>query len=430
MNILFIVHRIPYPPNKGDKIRSFNEIKYLAQKHNIYLAFVVDSEKDLSHLDNLRRYCVDFDCDVIKPKWQKFKSVPYLLSKKPLSVPYFYSKKLQMAIDRRLVEAKIDAIICFSSPMAEYLFRSRTLEVRDVRNVRIEQAERTNMSNEQSVQSSRPDFPRLIMDFVDVDSDKWRMYSSSSKFPFSTICKREWKTLMSYEHKVGRAFDQSIFVSEKEVELFKCFCPESPAVSIPNGVDHEYFNSGEHTQSNKLKQQGQPNILFMGAMDYFPNEDAVLYFCREIWPLVKKRVPYAKFYVVGGNPPKRIKKLSEKDKNIVVTGFVSDVREYLMISHVFVAPLRIARGIQNKVLEAMAAGVPVVARPEAVQGLRTCHDYIRIEESSERFASSILAMIKAPLRSQKVASDSRKYVQENYSWEKNLSLLERLLWRA
>jgi sugar transferase (PEP-CTERM/EpsH1 system associated) len=432
VNILFIVHRIPYPPNKGDKIRSFNEIKYLAQKHNLYLAFLVDDEKDLSHLDELRRYCIDVDFDVIKPRLQKFRSVPYLLTKKPLSVPYFYSKKLQAAIDRRLDEAKIDAVVCYSSPMAEYLFRSRTLDVRDIQNAGIEQGERSNMPRERSGQTSRPNFPRLIMDFVDVDSDKWRMYSSFSKFPLSALYRREWRCLMKYERKIGGVFDKSIFVSDREVALFKSFCRQSrnPALVIPNGVDYDYFNPGEQNQPNNVKQQNnqsRPNILFMGAMDYFPNEDAVLYFSREVWPLVKKAMPDAKFVVVGGKPSKEVMALSEKDKGIIVTGFVQDVREYLKTADVFVAPLRIARGVQNKILEALAAGVPVVARPEAVQGLGECTGCVRVEETSELFALSILKLMKVPRKRHQIVADARKFLLEHHDWEKNLTEWDTLL---
>jgi sugar transferase (PEP-CTERM/EpsH1 system associated) len=428
VNILFIVHRIPYPPNKGDKIRSFNEIKYLAQKHNLYLAFLVDDEKDLSHLDELRRYCVDFDYDVIKPRWQKFKSVPYVLTKKPLSVPYFYSKKLQAAIDKRLDEAKVDVVICFSSPMAEYVFRSKTLDVGDAQNAGIEQAELLNMPNKRSDRS----LPRLIMDFVDVDSDKWRMYAGFSTFPLSVIYRREWRTLMSYEQKIGAAFDRSIFVSDMEVELFTSCCPRArnPALAIPNGVDYEYFNPGEDDQSHKLNQQNQqtrPTILFMGAMDYFPNEDAVLYFAREVWPLVKRTMPDAKFVVAGGKPSKEVMALSEKDKDITVTGFVPDVRDYLKTADVFVAPLRIARGIQNKILEALAAGVPVVARPEAVQGLRDHNGCLKVETTDDGFASAICDLIRNYTVRDKAITEARRFVTENHDWSSNFKKLGEML---
>lgn len=416
MNILFIVHRIPYPPNKGDKIRSFNEIKYLSKKHNLYLAFLVDDVRDIAHIDELKKYCVDLDYDIINPRWQKIKSMPYLLTDKPLSVPYFYSRKLQEAIDSRLVESGIDTIICFSSPMAEYVFKSRQVELK--------RQNRLDRSNSKI---------KLIMDFVDVDSDKWGMYAAFRSFPFSIIYRREWRRLMSYEQMVGLVFDKSIFVSEKEVELFKSFCPDAHTLSIPNGVDLELFESlNQSKELNKLSQkkqsnQNRANILFMGAMDYFPNEDAVLYFSSEIWPCVRREMPRAKFYVVGGKPSRKVRMLPKKDPNIVVTGYVPDVRPYLKMADVFVAPLRIARGVQNKVLEAMAAGVPVVARPEAVQGIRGLNGCVKIEESNESFVLSILKILKTPQEKYKMASDSKRFILDNYDWEENLREMDNIL---
>jgi hypothetical protein len=207
MNILFIVHRIPYPPDKGDKIRSFHEIKYLSKNHNLYLAFLVDNRKDLAYLEELRKYCVAFDYDVISHRWQKIKSLPYLLTDKPLSVPYFYSNKLQDAIDKRLEKTSIDTIICFSSPMGEYIFKSRALNDQSLRS--FDHSARSNRSNDIyksniSNVSNRHVRPRLIMDFVDVDSDKWRMYAGFKSFPLSMIYKREWKKLMNFEKKIGR----------------------------------------------------------------------------------------------------------------------------------------------------------------------------------------------------------------------------------
>jgi polysaccharide biosynthesis protein PslH len=455
MNILFICHRIPYPPNKGDKIRSFHEIKYLSKVHSLYLAFMIDDERDLSYVQELRKYCTDLDYDVIRPQWKKIKSIPYLLTDKPLTVPYFYSKKLQGAIDKRLDETPIDAIICFSSPMAEYAFKSKSINVRDVRNVQdvqtieaieqfehsnrvehVEQAKRLNNSNDSNMRGC----PRLIMDFVDVDSDKWRMYADAQTFPISSIYRREWKRLMNYEKKVGEIADWSLFVSEKEVELFKSFCPHARTTVIQNGVDLEYYGDVrtfvtseaierfEHLQRlEHVEQAKRSNILFIGAMDYFPNEDAVLYFFDAIWPYVKEKLPAAKFFVVGGNPSRRVQSLPEKDPYVVVTGYAPDVRSYFRMADVFVAPLRVARGIQNKVLEAMASGVPVVARSEAVQGLSSLNGCVMVENDNKRFAFSILKVLQMPLKRSKMIADSKRFILKNHNWEENLSKLEELL---
>lgn len=409
MNILYLCHRIPYPPNKGDKIRSFNEVKYLSKKHKIYLAFLIDDEKDLPYVNELKKYCETIDYDFIRPGWQKIKSLPYLLSRKPFTVPYFYSKKLQKAVDYRLSTIKFDAIFAFSSPMAEYVFKSKIFPLPDGERGRV-----------------RGGYPKLIIDFVDVDSDKWRMYAEYSKFPKTLIYKNEWKSLMAYEKKIGKAFDISIFVSDAEVKLFKSFAPDVNAISIPNGVDLSYFSNTTNKTIRSNEQKGF-NILFTGAMDYFPNEDGVLYFYYKIWPIIKDKLPQSRFYIVGGNPSKKLKTITEKDKDVLLTGYVDDVRQYAWKADVFVAPLRIARGIQNKILEAMAAGLPIVATPQATKGI-SCNgsEFLFIEDSPVKFAERTVSFVEKQLSS-KAVEKRESFLKQNYDWEENLNKLEKLL---
>ena len=411
MNILFLCHRIPYPPNKGDKIRSFNEVKYLSKKHKIYLAFLIDDEKDLPYVNELKKYCETIDYDFIRPGWQKIKSLPYLLSRKPFTVPYFYSKKLQKAVDYRLSTVKFDAVFAFSSPMAEYVFKSKIFPLPDGERGRV-----------------RGGYPKLIIDFVDVDSDKWRMYAEYSKFPKTLIYKNEWKSLMAYEKKIGKAFDISIFVSDAEVKLFKSFAPDVNAISIPNGVDLSYFSNTTNKTIRSNEQKGF-NILFTGAMDYFPNEDGVLYFYYKIWPIIKDKLPQARFYIVGNNQSRRVKNIAKRDKDIIVTGYVSDVRDYFSITDIFIAPLRVARGIQNKVLEALAAGLPVVATPQAVQGItikpQDEGEYLFIEDSAFNFSDRIIQLAGEPLNGN-TFQRSQSFLMQNHDWAKNMTLLEKM----
>jgi sugar transferase (PEP-CTERM/EpsH1 system associated) len=397
MNILFLCHRIPYPPNKGDKIRSFNEIKHLSRKHRIFLACLIDNSDDVNYVDELKKYCDAVDYDMINPCWQKIRAIPYLFSSKPMSVPYFYSQHLQDAVDKRLSENDIDVIFAFSSPMAEYVI---------------------NRAGGMKKQA------RLIMDFVDVDSDKWRMYSEHANLLYSFIYRKEWKSLMRYEKKVGEFFDLSLFVSNNEVLLYKSFAPDVEVMSIPNGVDVDYFTD---TKNVKTEENGKYVIIFTGAMDYFPNEDAVLYFADEIWPEVKKKLPGSVFYVVGGNPSKRVRALSEGNSGIIVTGYVPDVRKYYQKADLFVAPLRIARGIQNKVLEAMAAGIPVVARPEAVQGLSASNGFVSVAGNPDTFVDSIMEILNDSQKREKLIFDARGYINKYHNWHKNLDCLETVI---
>lgn len=407
MNILFLCHRIPYPPNKGDKIRSFNEVKYLSKKHKIYLAFLIDNEKDLPYVNELKKYCETIDYDFISPGWQKIKSLPYLLSRKPLTVSYFYSKKLQKAVDYRLLTIKFDAIFAFSSPMAEYVLKSKVFRSRFDRGERIND-------------------PMLIIDFVDVDSDKWRMYAEYSPFPKTLIYKNEWKSLMAYEKKIGKAFDISIFVSDAEVKLFKSFAPDVNAISIPNGVDLSYFSNTTNKTIRSNEQKGF-NILFTGAMDYFPNEDGVLFFYYKIWPIIKDKLPQSRFYIVGGNPSKKLKTITEKDKDVLLTGYVDDVRQYVWKADVFVAPLRIARGIPNKILEALAAGLPVVATSRASQGIGcNGNEFLFIENSAEKFAERTISFAEKHLSGEAIEK-RESFLKQKYDWSRNLIELEKIL---
>jgi len=348
-------------------------------------------------LDELKQYCDAVDYDMINPRWQKIRAFPYLFSSKPMSIPYFYSHHLQEAVNRILTENEIDVIFAFSSPMAEYVIK------------------RVGGTQKRA---------RLIMDFVDVDSDKWRMYAEHSNLLYSFVYRNEWKSLMRYEREIGELFDLSLFVSDNEVALYKKFAPNVEAMSIPNGVDVDYFTN---VKPETKKESEKYIILFTGAMDYFPNEDAVMYFSTEIWPDVRKKLPGAVFYVVGGNPSRRVRDLSENKSGIIVTGYVPDVRKYLQKADVFVAPLRIARGIQNKVLEAMAAGIPVVARPEAVQGLPAHNGYVSVAGNKSKFIDSIMEILHDSEKREKLVFDAKEYIHKYHNWHKNLDCLETVI---
>jgi sugar transferase (PEP-CTERM/EpsH1 system associated) len=365
------------------------------------LACLVDDPHDLQHISELRQYVKTIDYVVINPLWQKIASLPCLLTDKPLSVPYFYSATLQEAINKRLDETEIDVVFCFSSPMAEYIFKSRHYLTGKLQNT------------------------RLIMDFVDVDSDKWRMYAGFSRYPMSMVYNREWLRLQAYDTKVGRKFDWSIFVSDKEVELFKSFCPEARIAAIANGVDTDYFSTVHEMRTLQNKIHRQPTLMFMGAMDYYPNEDAVVYFADEVMPLLLKKVPTVQFVIVGSNPSKRVSALGARP-GIKITGAVPDVRPYLAETDVFVAPLRIARGVQNKVLEAMSAGVPVVARPEAVQGFVNMNAPLMVENSPESFAASIIELLEDENKRATLALEALRFVRTSYCWNTNMAVLDNL----
>ena len=404
MKILYIAHRIPYPPNKGDKIRSFNEIKYLSRSHDIHLACLADDPADLKYKQDLGKYCSRVCVAPLNRTASKLKSMFSLLLRKPLSVAYFYSPSLQRTIDRWLAAENYDAVICFSSPMAEYIFRSILRMLGLARN------------------------PQLIMDFCDLDSDKWLQYSQQSRFPLNLVYRMENERLFEYEKRVNRFFDHSLFVAKQEADLLLCRHPEARNITIvPNGIDHEYFSPDVLQPNPPRHAKAGPLLLFTGAMDYHANIDGVTWFADHIFPLIKQRFAGAEFYVVGSNPHESVLKLQQRD-GVKVTGFVEDIRPYYQAADICVVPLRLARGVQNKVLEAMSMAKPVVATAKANQGITAESGiHLLIEDTPQDFADAVSNLFSDPKRAEALGTNARQFVTESYDWTVNLRRLEILL---
>lgn len=399
MKLLFISHRIPYPPNKGDKIRSYNVLRYLAHRHDVYLACLVDNAEDLAYLDALNPLVQDIVYDTISPVLKKIQSSLALLGSKPISIPYFYSRTLQSSIDRLLDKIDIETVYCSSSPTAEYLFRSRHY------NGKLRRTKR-------------------VMDLIDVDSDKWRQYADTCRYPMRWVYQREAKRLLAYEAMIAAEFDHVLLVSETEKDFFLSNISTSNVTAMSNGVDLEKFSPNFRST---LQRKG-PAIVFTGAMDYWPNIDAISWFVREVWHHVRKSSPAATLYIVGSKPSSMVQRLS-RSPGVVVTGFVEDIRDYLSLADVCIAPLRIARGIQNKVLEAMAMAKPVVATEQAFEGIdaRPGQDLLVTAAEPEIFAQGINLLWKDKSFAKQMGLDAREAIVSQYSWEKQLKKLNALL---
>lgn len=337
-DLLFLVHRIPYPPNKGDKIRSFHILEYLSQHYRVHLGTFVDDESDWQYVPQVKKYCASSCFTRLKPKISKVKSLAGLVTGRALTVPYYSSAKMNQWVRRVVGTQAIGRILVFSSAMAQFVTG------RDYANAR-----------------------RLI-DFVDVDSDKWRQYAQRSRWPLSWVYRREAVKLLAYETQVAGIFDVSLFVSAAEVDVFKELSGlQKEAITyMRNGVDIAY-HSPKGSYENPFPKD-KKSLVFVGAMDYWANVDAVCWFAREVFPFIRSEHADASFYIVGIRPAEQVRRLAGLP-GVVVTGAVSDVRPYVRHAAAVVAPLRIARGIQNKVLEAMAMARPVVATAQALEGI-------------------------------------------------------------
>ena len=396
MRVLFLAHRLPFPPNKGDKIRSYNELHYLAQRHEVHVATLVDDASDLKHVPALQAQVRSLVFERIDSRLRKVFAARSLLGSRPVTLSYFYSPELQRRIDALIDQHDFDCCICFSSPMAEYLFRSRHAQGK-LRNV------------------------ARLMDFIDIDSLKWAQYAERSPPWKAWIYRHEAVSLARYERRIAEQFDRLFVVSEQERALFPGGAPPN-LHAMSNGVDLDFFSPTQ----GKRGSLGKRALVFTGVMNYWPNIEGVQWFVEQVLPQVQAALADTTFHIVGSKPSPEVRRLAERP-GVFVTGFVEDVRDYLVSAAVCVVPLRIARGIQNKVLEAMAMGRPIVSTPQAFEGVHAERGRdVAVAADASAFAAAVVALLQDPDSAERLGANARACVERHYSWSENLQLLDRL----
>src|SRR5216684_3928695 len=315
MRILMLAHRIPYPPHTGDKTRAFHILRLLRARHEVTLGFLIDDAADRQGVAALRELVPDLEFRRVWKPLSLLKGLGGLATGGALSVSSFHSRGLRRQVARRSHERPYDLVYAYSGPMAQY---ARGLGI------------------------------PLVMDFVDVDSDKWRQYADHSRPPLSWLYRVEGRRLQAAEADIARWARVCLLATQAEESLLQSFAPWARSAVIPNGIDLAYYEP-------VAAPAAQPVVMFTGAMDYLPNIDAVCHFCADILPRVRREIPETRFYIVGLNPSPDVLRLASMP-GVTVTGKVPDVRPYYARAGVCVAPLRIGRGIQNKVLQGMAMG--------------------------------------------------------------------------
>lgn len=392
--LLYLVHRFPYPPNKGDKIRSYHLLKHLIKYYRVHLGTFIDDEKDHEYLVKVKSLCAETCIVDLHPRTARLRSLVGLLYGQPLTLPYYRNSGLQTWVNDILENRPIAHIVVFSSGMAQYVSGA--------------------------VSAKR------IIDFVDIDSDKWMQYSASTKWPLSWIYRRESKLLLEYERRVACEFDSATFVSETEADLFKQLSPEAAekVTYFNNGVDAKYF-SPLHGHIHPYPK-GSTVLVFVGAMDYWANIDAVEWFARAVLPKIRSYRPDVEFYIVGARPAAAVMSLAALP-GVTVTGSVPDVRPYLAHAFAAVAPLRIARGIQNKVLEAMAMEQIVVASPQALEGIGALPGKeLLVAKDENEFADKIIRLLRE-MPGREIGRAARIRVLDDYSWKRSMERVDALL---
>lgn len=391
-DLLYLVHRIPFPPNKGDKIRSYNILKYLSQHYRVHLGCFVDAEEDLQYVSALDEFVASKKVVEINPAIRKILSLRGILTGEALTNAFYRSTEMQRWVNDTIKQSGLRKAIAFSSPMATFLLN----------------APEANL--------------HCLMDFVDVDSEKWFQYAENHRFPMSLVYQREGNKLRSFERLVCHRFDACTLVSDLEADLFRKIVPDctDKVTAVLNGVDTVFFDPA--VEYATVIGQDKQSIVFTGAMDYWANVEAVTWFVKKVLPIIQQKCPDAVFYIVGTRPAEAVKSLSAS-KGVIVTGAVKDVRPYIANAKVLVAPLRIARGIQNKVLEALAMNKYIVATPQAMEGIADKHtDIARITQEPESFAEFVISGFDNT-----ETAAGRDYVLQNFSWNSHLSKINELI---
>ena len=388
-NVLYLVHRVPYPPNRGDRIRSYHLLNYLSQRANVYLATLADEPLEPGTLEVLQSRCAGVAVEsVTSLRW--LQGAVHLLRGKSATEGLFASSPLRAQIKAWTNQITFDAAVVFCSSMVQYLQAPQLAQV------------------------------PTIVDLVDVDSQKFYDYAAASRGIKRWLYQWEGSRLRALECSLPAHVKAITLVSEAEANIFREFCPNTQTHAVKNGVDLAYF------QPSARAPQPQ-RCVFVGAFDYRPNIDGAVWFCHEIWPQVKSQFPAATLALVGRKPDPAVQKLAAIP-GVEVIGSVPDVRPHVAQAEVVVVPLRIARGIQNKVLEAMAMRKPVLASAQAMEGLTVQPGQeIAVAQTTMQWIEQLAALFQNAERRQQLAAAGEAYVQREHDWGSCLHPFDTLL---
>jgi sugar transferase (PEP-CTERM/EpsH1 system associated) len=387
-DLVFLSHCMPYPPDKGEKIRAWNIIRHLARTHRVHLGCVVTTESDMAHLDTVRGVCASVGAFRIDPFKQRLRALLHARPGRPLMPDCYTSPALRRWVDRTVAEIDPALIMLYTVAMAPHALHLPH---------------------------------RKLLDAVDIDSEKWTEYATHARLPMRAVWAREGRTLLAYERRVAAACEATLFVSPQEAQRFALLAPELACRIdwVENGVELDRF-SPTRDFASPFDTPG-PHLVFTGHMDYWPNEDAVTWFAQDILPRIRE-TSLAQFWIVGANPTAKVLALASIP-GVHVTGRVPDTRPYLAHAQAAICPLRLARGIQNKVLEAMAMGRPVIASHAAFEGVRAQpgQDLLVAGDAAD-FAAAVLAILAGAHAG--LGEAARRAMKAKYAWDATLARLD------
>ncbi len=386
MNILYIAHRIPYPPNKGDKIRSYHTLAHLVRRHSVSCACFVDDPADMNHVPELRKLCREVIALPLSRRASMGRAAIDFVFGASASEGFYRRSQMARALESLAERVRFDAVLAFSSTMAQY--------------------------------AAGIPAARKVIDLCDLDSEKWADKARCRGGPAAWLLETEARRVRALENRIAAAFDAVVLISHHEADGWqpppgtdlRCV---SNGVTLPDIHDDEGYDSGV--------------VGFTGDMRYFPNDDGVIWFAHEVWPFVKAHVPHARFDIIGRGPSAGVRRLP-RQAGINVVGEVESITQHLRRLQVSVAPLRIARGVQNKVLEAMAAARPVVTTTAAARGIEaTAGQHFFVSDAPEQMAARVVNLLQNPAGCRAIGRRARTHVAGRYDWDSRMNDMEALL---
>ncbi len=385
--VLFLAHRFPYPPDKGDRIRTFHILQWLSRHARVHLACLADEPFEMESLKQLKCICERVEVCSLGKYSSRVRMAASLARGMTASVGAFQSAALKKTVASWARQRGYVAAMASSSALAHYL--------------RIPELQRT----------------RTVIDLVDVDSQKWLDYAGKTLGPRRWLYHMEGKRLRRLECELSGWTKAVVLVSEAETQLYRSFSGAERAYTIPNGVDLEGFQFKERPGSQ------ESGCVFIGALDYYPNVLAACWFCRQVWPEIHERNPQATISLVGRRPAPEVRRLSTIP-GVNVVGQVADVRPFLAAAAVVVVPLKLARGVQNKVLEALAMGKATVASPQSLVGLQAngTPPVLTASDPSE-WVDAVIHLLDDEVDRRRLGIEGRRFVESHHRWEQCLEPL-------
>ncbi len=393
-DVLLLAQRLPFPPDRGDRITTWNLCRhFLGLGARLRIGSFLWGPEDLEGLRRLHALGCEVLAPGLSPRGRKISCLKEFLRGRPLTLGYFGDRRLLRSLRDSLRDRRPDLCLAYSSSMGAYLL---------------------------GLASELEGVPK-VMHFAELDSDKWAQYARNSGPAGRFVYGREARLMLRFERRLAAAMDLNLVVSPVEAKLFRKRIPDIPVSVLPNGVDLEHFRPGPPEE----KVPGR--LIFTGVMDYLPNVDGVLFFVRECWPALRERVPDASFTIVGRNPTPEVRRLGDLP-GVVVTGGVPETPPWFQKACAAVVPLRLARGIQNKVLEAMASGLPVVCTTKAHEGIRAEPGAeLLVADEPSRIVETLTGLLERPAWAEEVGKRARACVERNYDWDRILEGLDRKL---